>query len=187
MKSLIPQLCWGISVSGKGEYINKKTPMLSRQWCRKQTQTGCSNEQYKHITHSLEMPIPYSVYSQISKKILYGKVRDDVREIISTFYKYKDVVIIAGAVCIDHVHLSVAIPPKFSVSNFMGYLTNFMGYLKGKSYVIYNKEETFNELRNREKECDIQISDYLENRYLEAQIFLTANYPHNIVLKKGKH
>ena len=30
--------------------------------------------------------------------------------------------IIAGAVCIDHVHLSVAIPPKLSVSQFMGYL-----------------------------------------------------------------
>ena len=56
------------------------------------------------------------------KKVLYGKVRDDVREIISTLCKYKDVDIIAGAVCIDHVHLSVAIPPKLSISNFMGYL-----------------------------------------------------------------
>ncbi len=41
--------------------------------------------------------------------------------------------IIAGAVCIDHVHLSVAIPPKLSISN-------FMGYLKGKStLMIYDK------------------------------------------------
>ena len=60
------------------------------------------------------------------KKVLYGKVRDDVREIISTLCKYKDVDIIAGAVCIDYVHLSVAIAPKLSISN-------FMGYLKGKS------------------------------------------------------
>ena len=52
------------------------------------------------------------------KKILYGKIRDDVREIISTLCKYKNVEIIAGAVCIDHVHLSVAIPPKLSISNF---------------------------------------------------------------------
>lgn len=48
------------------------------------------------------------------KKVLYGKVREDVREIISTLCKYKSVEIIAGAVCIDHVHLSVAIQPKFS-------------------------------------------------------------------------
>ena len=63
------------------------------------------------------------------KKVLYGKVREDVREIISTLCKYKSVEIIAGAVCIDHVHLSVAIPPKFSVSD-------FMGYLKGKSTLM---------------------------------------------------
>ena len=67
------------------------------------------------------------------KKVLYGKVREDVREIISTLCRYKDVEIIAGAVCIDHVHLSVAIPPKLSVSN-------FMGYLKGKStLMIYDR------------------------------------------------
>lgn len=41
--------------------------------------------------------------------------------------------IISGAVCIDHVHLCVNIPPKMSVSS-------FMGYLKGKStLVIYDR------------------------------------------------
>ena len=63
------------------------------------------------------------------KKVLYGKVREDVREIISILCKYKSVEIIAGAVCSDHVHLSVAIPPKFSVSD-------SMGYLKGKSTLM---------------------------------------------------
>ena len=63
------------------------------------------------------------------KKVLYGKVREDVREILNTLCKYKNVEIIAGAVCADHVHLSVAIPPKLSVSD-------FMGYLKGKSSLM---------------------------------------------------
>jgi putative transposase len=54
--------------------------------------------------------------------VLYGKVRDGVGEIISTLCKCKDVDIVAGAVCIDHVHLIVAIPPKLSISSFMGYL-----------------------------------------------------------------
>ena len=41
--------------------------------------------------------------------------------------------IIAGAVCKDHVHLSVTIPPKESISD-------FMGYLKGKStLMIYDR------------------------------------------------
>ena len=67
------------------------------------------------------------------KKKLYGVVRDDVREIIRTLCKYKKVQIIAGAVCTDHVHLCVSIPPKLSVSD-------FVGYLKGKSaLMIFDK------------------------------------------------
>lgn len=61
------------------------------------------------------------------KRILYGRLREDVKEIISTLCKYRKVDIIAGAVCKDHVHLSVAIPPKESISD-------FMGYLKGKAF-----------------------------------------------------
>lgn len=53
---------------------------------------------------------------------MYGRIRIDVREIINTLCQYKNVEIIAGAVCEDHVHLSVAIPPQISISNFMGYL-----------------------------------------------------------------
>ena len=63
------------------------------------------------------------------KRILYGRLREDVKEIISTLCKYRKVDIIAGAVCKDHVHLSVAIPPKESISD-------FMGYLKGKSALM---------------------------------------------------
>ena len=67
------------------------------------------------------------------KKKLYGMVRDDVREIIRTLCKYKKVEIIAGAVCADHVHLCVSIPPKLSASD-------FVGYLKGKSaLMIFDK------------------------------------------------
>ena len=41
--------------------------------------------------------------------------------------------IIEGAVCADHVHMCVSIPPKISISN-------FMGYLKGKStLMIYDR------------------------------------------------
>ena len=67
------------------------------------------------------------------KKVLYGKMRQDVREIISMLCKYKNIEIVSGAVCSDHVHLSVSIPPKMSISN-------FMGQLKGKStLMIYDR------------------------------------------------
>lgn len=49
------------------------------------------------------------------KKVLYGQMREDVREIIQELCKYKVVEIISDAVCVDHVHLSVSMPPKLSI------------------------------------------------------------------------
>jgi len=67
------------------------------------------------------------------QKRLFGELRTDVREIIRTLCTYKKVEIIEGAVCIDHVHLCVSVPPKLSISD-------FMGYLKGKSaLMIYDR------------------------------------------------
>ena len=52
---------------------------------------------------------------------------------LRTLCKYKEVEIVAGAVCVDHVHLCVSIPPKISISD-------FVGCLKGKSaLMIYDK------------------------------------------------
>ncbi len=67
------------------------------------------------------------------RKVMYGKVRADIREIIKVLCRYKKVEIIEGAVCMDHIHLCVSIPPKIAISD-------FMGYLKGKSaLMIFDK------------------------------------------------
>ena len=67
------------------------------------------------------------------EKQLYGRLREDVREVITILCKYKDVEIVDGAVCSDYLHLCMCIPPKLSVSQ-------FMGYLKGKSaLMIFDK------------------------------------------------
>ncbi len=67
------------------------------------------------------------------RKVLLGQLKADVREIIKKLCEYKNIDIIEGAVCSDHVHLSVSIPPKESVSG-------FVGYLKGKSaLMIFDK------------------------------------------------
>ncbi len=73
------------------------------------------------------------------KKVLYGKAREDVREIINTLCEYKNVDVIAGAVYIDHVHLDVAISPKFSVSSFIGYLIAILlkYVLKQINFLLY--------------------------------------------------
>ena len=77
------------------------------------------------------------------RKTMYGKVRADVREILRTLCKYKKVEVIEGAVCADHVHICVSIPPKLSVSD-------FMGYLKGKSaLMIFDKYPEMGDKWNR--------------------------------------
>ena len=63
------------------------------------------------------------------RKIIYNKYRKDLQEYIRTLCKYKEVEILEGHMMPDHVHLLVAIPPKISVSS-------FMGYLKGKSALM---------------------------------------------------
>ena len=67
------------------------------------------------------------------KKKLFGRVRADLKDILKQLCLYKKVEIVEGAICSDHVHLCVCIPPKLSVSE-------FMGYLKGKSaLMLYDK------------------------------------------------
>lgn len=67
-----------------------------------------------------------------------------MRDILRTLCGYKNVDIVAGAVCEDHVHLCVSIPPKQSVSE-------FVGYLKGKSaLMIHDKHPEMSSKWNRE-------------------------------------
>ena len=63
------------------------------------------------------------------RKEFYGTNRLEIGKILRELCKWKDVNIITAEVCIDHVHMFVEIPPKLSISS-------FMGFLKGKSSVI---------------------------------------------------
>ncbi|MFI4911894.1 MAG: IS200/IS605 family transposase [Sedimentisphaeraceae bacterium JB056] len=63
------------------------------------------------------------------RKIIYNKYRESLGEILRRLCSYKNVEIIEGHLLQDHVHILVCIPPKLSVSS-------FMGYLKGKSSLL---------------------------------------------------
>ena len=67
------------------------------------------------------------------RKVFYESHRKAIMEIIRELCQRKGVEILEGEMATDHVHLSVMIPPKMSVSG-------FKGYLKGKSsLIIYQK------------------------------------------------
>ena len=63
------------------------------------------------------------------RKVFYVEKRESIREILRVLCKWKGVEIIEGEICPDHIHMLVSIPPKMSVSG-------FMGYLKGKSSLM---------------------------------------------------
>lgn len=63
------------------------------------------------------------------RKIIYHKLRADIQKYIKDLCKWKGVEIIEGHMMADHIHLLLSIPPKISISS-------FMGYLKGKSAMM---------------------------------------------------
>ena len=63
------------------------------------------------------------------RQIVYGKYKAEIGKILRTICERYDVEIIEANACPDHIHMLVAIPPKMSVSR-------FMGILKGKSTLM---------------------------------------------------
>ena len=63
------------------------------------------------------------------RQIIYRELRADIGKILRELCERKGIEIVEAQCCPDHVHMLVKIPPKYSVSE-------IMGYLKGKSSLI---------------------------------------------------
>ena len=110
---------------------------------------SCMANQTNSLAHTKWMCKYHIVFTpKYRRKAIYNQYRADLRDIIKTLCKYKGVEIIEGHMMADHVHLLLSIPPKMSVSS-------FMGYLKGKSsLMIYEKWGNMKyKYRNREFWC----------------------------------
>jgi putative transposase len=110
------------------------------------------------------------------RQVIYQKIKADVGVILRKLCENKGVEIHAAEACPDHIHLFVEIPPKYSVSK-------FMGYLKGKSSTMLY--EQFGDLkykyRNREFWCkgyyvdtvgknESRIAEYISNQLKEDEM-----------------
>jgi len=62
------------------------------------------------------------------KRVLYGKMRRGVGEILRELCRQKNVWLLEGTLSSDHVHMCLSVPPKYS-------LAFVIGFLKGKSAV----------------------------------------------------
>ncbi|MEN8160510.1 MAG: IS200/IS605 family transposase [Myxococcota bacterium] len=62
------------------------------------------------------------------RKVIYGQVREELREVFRRLARQKESEIEAGHLAPDHVHMMISIPPKYSVSQ-------VVGFIKGKSAI----------------------------------------------------
>lgn len=110
------------------------------------------------------------------RKVFYDEKRLEIGKILRELCNWKGVNIIEAEVCPDHIHMLVEIPPKMSVSS-------FMGFLKGKSsLMIYEKWGNMKfKYRNREFWCrgyyvdtvgknTAKIKEYIANQLREDQL-----------------
>jgi len=56
------------------------------------------------------------------QKLIYGAIRKDLGEILHDLAKRRGVIIEEGHLTPDHIHMRISIPPKYAVSNVVGYL-----------------------------------------------------------------
>ena len=121
------------------------------------------------------------------RKVFYEDKRVEIRDILRQLCEWKGVEIIEGEICPDHIHMLLSIPPKMSISS-------FMGYLKGKSsLIIFQKYGNMKfAYRNREFWCKgyyvdttgkntSRIAEYIKNQLKEdemgEQMVISPNSP----------
>ena len=136
-----------------------------------------TNNEIKRTAHSSYRCQYHIVFApKYRRKIFFGEKRAEIGKILRQLCEWKGVKIVSAEVCPDHIHMLVEIPPKISVSS-------FMGYLKGKSSTMLY--EQFGELkykyRNREFWCkgyyvdtvgknESRIAEYISNQLKEDML-----------------
>jgi putative transposase len=62
------------------------------------------------------------------RKVLYGQLRKELGPVLRKLALHKESEVVEGKLKVDHVHMVLSIPPKYSVSQ-------VVGYVKGKSAI----------------------------------------------------
>ena len=121
------------------------------------------------------------------RKVFFGEKRYEIGQILRELCRWKGVNLLEAEACPDHIHMLLEIPPKISVSN-------FMGFLKGKSsLMIYEKWGNMKyKYRNRqfwcrgyyvdtvgknEKKIAAYIQDQLKEDEMSEQLTLEMDDP----------
>src|SRR5207302_5110548 len=99
------------------------------------------SETYQRLAHS-SWDCKYHVVfvPKRRRKVLFGQARRKLGEVFHALARQKECQIIEGHLLPDHVHMCIAIPPKYPVAS-------VIGFLKGKSAIamarLSGKERNF--------------------------------------------
>jgi putative transposase len=67
------------------------------------------------------------------KKLIFGKLRKHIGAVLHDLANQKESVIVEGHLMLDHIHMCISIPPKYSVSH-------VVGFIKGKSAIAIARQ-----------------------------------------------
>ena len=117
------------------------------------------------------------------RQLFYKNKRLEIGQILRKLCEFKGVEILEAEVCPDHIHMLVKIPPKVSVSG-------FVGYLKGKSSIMIYQQwgNAKFKYRNREFWCrgyyvdtvgknETRIKEYIKHQLDEDKLGEQLSFP----------
>src|SRR5215813_12570817 len=121
-----PRLCRGGSSSLTFPGVHRDTPRREPPSTRK---GEVPMDEYQRLSHT-KWDCKYHVVfiPKCRRKVLYGELRQHLGAILRTLAEQKDCRIDEGHLMPDHVHMLISVPPKYAVSQ-------VIGYVKGKSAV----------------------------------------------------
>ena len=104
------------------------------------------------------------------RKVMYGQLRQEIGQILSTVCKITGIQLIKGGVCPDHIHMYISVPPKMSLST-------VMSKLKGKSaLMIFDRHPEYRDKYGRHfwargyyAETVGQVNEDMIMKYIEEQ------------------
>ena len=108
-------LCYNNCRSANHKIITQEIPKVS-------TTNSLAHTKWECKYHVVFAP-------KYRRQVIYKQIRADVGQILGTLCRRKGIEIIEAEACPDHIHMLIRIPPKYSVSE-------IMGYLKGKSSLM---------------------------------------------------
>ena len=133
-------------------------------------------ESLSHTTWECKYHVVFA--PKFRRQEIYGELKKEIGLIIRELCRRKEVEIIEAEACKDHIHLLVSIPPKMSISS-------FMGYLKGKSSLIIFERHA--NLKYKYENRVFWAKGYFVSTVGNVNVNIKMNIFSNLIMQKNLH